>query len=395
LPCSFCKGGNLGNCIKLSPQKSKGINNDYLAASDKDLDLYKHTISKQEVSNSPVGGVFRQLHVLADARSPRYDALVFSILAWASRSNVPEDYRTQSSYYEIQTVRRLNFNLEICAIDTHEVFASNLLAWFTYSSCSKVVQAHMHFKGSLAMLNFLIDKYTKYYNDNDLKLFGPFIIDCANAWTIRNGVIPNRCTTFNQRVTYFNQLTLKGSLTAWYSGPLEAANSTLGNLFEVALTSMCQYARKELKGDFERDNVDHVLQYIYAELGDRDLHSALRTLYQSFQGAQTNHTTVEGQLITRLFHRLRSTLLLLTVLEAPSVQLGVLTPKAEYLGSKIISFCWIQAIRRDGPIEDYYMISWHNFCHLLLGGMVLSPLESPGGKCILHPRSDESLFMDC
>jgi hypothetical protein len=158
---------------------------------------------------------------------------------------------------------------------------------------------------------------------------------------------------------------------------------------------MCQYARKELKGDFERDNVDHVLQYIYAELGDRDLHSALRTLYQSFQGAQTNHTTVEGQLITRLFHRLRSTLLLLTVLEAPSVQLGVLTPKAEYLGSKIISFCWIQAIRRDGPIEDYYMISWHNFCHLLLGGMVLSPLESPGGKCILHPRSDESLFMDC
>ena len=86
----------------------------------------------------------------------------------------------------------------------------------------------------------------------------------------------------------------------------------------------------------------------------------------------TDHTTVEGQLITRIFHRLRCVLLCLSILESPTVQFGVMTQKAQYLGKIVISFCQKQAIGRGGPIEHYYLISWHNFTHLLLGGLALA-----------------------
>ena len=85
-------------------------------------------------------------------------------------------------------------------------------------------------------------------------------------------------------------------------------------------------------------------------------------------------------MITRVFHRLRCVLLLLSVFEAPSIQLGVLTQKSQYLGKIVLSFCRKQAIRRGGPIEDYYLVSWHNFTHLLLGGMALDVEEYPECK---------------
>lgn len=236
------------------------------------------------------------------------------------------------------------------------------------------------------MLHFLADFAKRRPLRNDLIVFGPFIIDCANAWTVRHGRIPRRSTMFTQRVTYFEALRLTENSGAWYSGTLEAANSTLGNLLEVALTSACQLARKESEFDFAQDIINDVLQYIRAELGDIDLHSALRTLNESFQGTQTDHTTVEGQLITRLFHRLRCVLLLHTVLEAPSIHEGFTCPKAGYIGRKVISFCRTQAIRRDGPIEDYYLISWHNFGHLLLGGVAISRQECPERKFLFSLR---------
>ena len=40
-----------------------------------------------------------------------------------------------------------------------------------------------------------------------------------------------------------------------------------------------------------------------------------------------------------------------------------------HLAKILISY---QSIRRGGPIEDYYLISWYNFSHLLLEGMALS-----------------------
>src|SRR5208282_2168306 len=137
-----------------------------------------------------------------------------------------------------------------------------------------------------------------------------------------NGAVPQRRTTFEQRVKYFDQL--RSDSGVWHSGILEAANSTLGNVLEVLLSCVCQVARKEMEQDFAaRNTVNDVLQYVRAELGDVDLHSALQAISHSFQGEQTDHRTVEGQLITRLFHRVRCVLLLLTILEdEQSIQNG-------------------------------------------------------------------------
>src|SRR5208337_2748067 len=101
------------------------------------------------------------------------------------------------------------------------------------------------------------------------------------------------------------------------------ANSTLGNLMEVALAFVNKIVTQEAAFDFSKDNVNDVLQYIRSELGDSDLYSGLKTIHCAFQGTQTNHATVEGQLITRLFHRLRCILLLLTLLESDTIQDGI------------------------------------------------------------------------
>jgi hypothetical protein len=180
-------------------------------------------------------------------------------------------------------------------------------------------------------------------------------------------------------VGYFNglfQTNTAGNI--WYSGILEAANATLGNLMEISLRTVYSLANSEEDGDYTRLGLTAAENYIRAELGDPDLPAALQTIFRSFQGFSTNHTTVEGQMITRVFHRLRCVLLLVSVLEAPSIQLGVLTQKSQYLGKVVISFCQKQAIRRDDPIEDYFLISWHNFTHLLLGGLTLDVDEYPG-----------------
>jgi hypothetical protein len=310
--------------------------------------------------------------------SPLY-VLIFTVLAWSARQTTPSEYRKQSSIYGAKAVRKLNGNVNTgVSMEYPFAFASNLLGWVAYSTCSQEVEAHIHFKGSLAILMSLVDRVTNRRPlEEQLITFGPFIIDCANAWAVRHGIVPQRSTTFAQRVNYFDALSSTTNSNVWYSGTLEAANSTLGNLFEVALTSVYQLARQESVFDYTRPAINDVLQYVRAELGDPDLHKALQTLYQNFQGLSTNHTTVDGQLTTRLFHRLRCVLLLHTILEAPSIHDGVTCAKSNFLARKVISFCHNQAIRRGGPIEDYYLISWHNFTHLVLGGMALSRRETP------------------
>jgi hypothetical protein len=205
----------------------------------------------------------------------------------------------------------------------------------------------------------------------EVSIYGPFVLDCANAWVSRNGQVSRRLTTFSQRVTYFKTFRSDEDDGSWHSAILEAANSTLGNLMEVALTWTRRFARNEADWDFSRNNAPEVLQYIRSELGDVDLHAGLSTLYRFFQGANTNHTKVEGQLITRLFHRLRCVLLLHTILSADSIHIGASHPSAIFLAKKVVTFCRMQVIRRDGEIEDYYLQSWHNFSYLMLGGMVL------------------------
>jgi hypothetical protein len=213
-----------------------------------------------------------------------------------------------------------------------------------------------------------------------LMTFGPFIIDCANAWTTRNGGIPQRRTTFDQRVKYFDELFAVDTSGLWHSGTLEAANATLGNIMEISFRVVCEIARNEEEECTYRARADEVVEYVRAELGDATLHGGLLTIYRLFQAEHINHATVEGQLITRVFHRLRSVLLLLAVLEQPSILIGVTTAKAQYLGKAVISFCQKQAIRHSSPIEDYYLISWHNFSHLLLGGVCLTMENYPERK---------------
>jgi hypothetical protein len=213
-----------------------------------------------------------------------------------------------------------------------------------------------------------------------LVTFGPFIIDCANAWATRNRGIPRRSTTFAQRVKYFNGLLISDTSGAWYSATLEAANSTIGNIMEVSLRTVNELVQNVQAGQSNPIANPDLVSYIRAELGDAGLHAGLLTIYNNFQGFLTNHTTVEGQLITRLFHRLRCVLLIKAILEAPDIQSGIASPKARFLGRTIISFCQKQLIGREGPIEDYYLLSWHNFSILLLGGLALTTEEYPECK---------------
>ena len=135
--------------------------------------------------------------------------------------------------------------------------------------------------------------------------------------------------------------------------------------------------KREMVFDFSRDTVDDVLLYVRAEISDPDLGKALRAIYKSFQGDNTNHTTVEGQLITGLFHRARCILLLFTILEQESMQVSISHPEVQYLGKILISCCHAQTIGRDGADKDYYLTSWRSFSHLLLGGVTLETNECP------------------
>ena len=326
-------------------------------------------------------------HDLFSFRLTYADSLKSAILASFSRQLDPAKCAESLLRFMSHSVSSLSWGVKHLPeyLGAYEVFAANILGWVAYSTCSQEVEAHVHFNGSMAILSFLSDpEHSKYLSFSSTPLtFGPFIIDCANAWTTRNGGIPKRLTSFAQRVKYFDHLFGDDNPEIWYCGTLEAANSTLGNLMEITLRVVFEVARNEEEESTSRSRADEAVQYVRAELGDADLHAGLLTIYRSFQGDLTNHATVEGQLITRVFHRLRCVLLLLTLLEQPSIQIGVSTAKAQYLGKVIISFCRKQAIRRGGPIEDYYLISWHNFTHLLLGGMCLTMEDYPESKALI------------
>jgi hypothetical protein len=167
---------------------------------------------------------------------------------------------------------------------------------------------------------------------------------------------------------------------AWYSGTLEAANSTIGNVMEVSLRAINELVRNVQAGQVNPVVNPNLLHYIRAELGDLDLRDGILTISESFQGSLTNHATVEGQLITRLFHRLRCVLLIKAILEAPDIQSGIASPQVRDLGRIIISCCQKQLIGRARPIEDYFLLSWHNFSVLLLGGLALTEEEHPRCK---------------
>ena len=276
------------------------------------------------------------------------------------------------------------------------IIGSTLLGWITYSANVSEVSTASYFKISYAQVFTWLGVWQSFARDPDTpqapyhyRLYTSFALDCANAWLVRNGSILVRTTTFADRefyFTHFEQL----SARAWHSGQLEAANATLGNLFEVSLTSVLRFARNEINSDFSKERLDNVLLYIRAELGDADLHRALRNLYRRHQGNNTNHTTVVGQLIRRIFHRLRCVLLLHAILSQASVFAGVQCADALIIARKIVCFCAKQVIRHGDPIEDYFLQSWHNFSYLMLGGMGLTDDAPQASMNSLPCLSNES-----
>jgi len=300
----------------------------------------------------------------------------------------PGVFSAKVLYHMTKAFENLKYAIHYRSIMLSGAFASNLLAWVAYSTCSEEVTASVHFRGSAAFLTFLADKYETLTPEQQelFQTYGPFVLDCANAWASRQGGTPHRLTTFSQRINYFEQLRRNDQTDSWYAGILEAANSTLGNLMEVALTWGYKITMREAEFDLSKENVTEVLDYIRSELGDAEFYRSLKTLFEGLQRAETDPSTVEGQLTIRLFHRLRSILLLLTLLETDSVRFGVLTPKANFIATSAIRFCRSQAIRRGGPIEDYYVTSWHNFSHLLIGGIALPVKDCPECNLILRPR---------
>jgi hypothetical protein len=303
-------------------------------------------------------------------------ALEWAALAWVARQYPIRSFFEPVSRYILKASQRIAVDIRYGQFYFTEIFASNLLGWVIYSTCTEQFDTRIHFKGSVNMLscvlNIIMERSFSTPSEKNLMAFGPFIIDCANAWQVRNGMVPHRSTTFKQRVAYFNDLATSSKPGMWHAGIVEAANTTLGNLLEIALSRTSQIARREMEPGSPRDPIHDVLDYLRQELGDTDFHEALLTIHRSFEGPSQDHSTVQGQLITRLFHRLRAVLLLHSILDADSIREGIATERSVMFGTGLIRACQTHAIRRDGPIEDYYLISWHNYSLLLLGGMTLS-----------------------
>lgn len=333
-PCDFCQKRKFTHCIKINTQTRSsipfiplpaGFRNDADAARfirssmiSSDSTCTSHAENVKPLFNLLVGSVEEHFYSSDTTIEPwKSGALRFALLAWAARQMPPSKFREVAAYCIYEAVSRLGSIMMRHSFEDSYIFAANLLGWIAYSTCSQEVDAPTHFNGSMAMLMYAIDPQRNQRKPvSDLVLtLGPFVIDCANAWTTRNGVVPHRCTKFDQRVKYFDMLRSVDNSGMWYSGILEAANSTLGNVLEVSLSCVCRIVKSEMVFDFSRDTVNAVFLYVRAEISDPDLGNALQAIDQSFQGDNTNHTTVEGQLITRLFHRARCILLLLTMLE--------------------------------------------------------------------------------
>jgi hypothetical protein len=317
-------------------------------------------------------------------------ALDAAISALKARGLESPEFRRVAAFQCELAISNLNHALIHTQYNADHIVVSNLVAWLAYSSVMEELEATYYFSLAYTLVcEYLgsLDRGSRFITGTSLQAdfwmdaehyrYIPFVLDCANAWLTRTGVIPPRMTTFDQRVKYFDEFISSGDSGPWYSSLLEAANSTLGNLMEVALSWTYRFAKAQITGALDRGQLEQVLLYIRSELGDTNLHAALQTLYRSFQGPNTKHTTVEGQLITRLFHRLRSVLFLHAVLSAPSISEGFRHPDANLIAKKIVYFCNKQVIRRDGPIEDYFLLSWHNFSYLMLGGTGLRSGDCP------------------
>ena len=83
--------------------------------------------------------------------------LQYAVAALVNRRKGAVEYAQRASAYEAFAISHLNSAIIESIEREPHVFAANLLGWLAYSSCSNTIHAPTHFKGSLAILNFLLD----------------------------------------------------------------------------------------------------------------------------------------------------------------------------------------------------------------------------------------------
>jgi hypothetical protein len=390
-PCALCRDSNLSNCLKIFKSELGRAQPSSPCDRFDFLDYTPH--SNDDTSHGPdLKTLAPMLTTVDDAKSmwsrnpnPAESAVRRAISALGLRGcqrcirdNPGVNFHNRELTRAIDDLQRsLHLGPAVRIMDLwHQALAAHLVAWLLYSTYIKETNTSVCFKMSFAALSYMVnvgrfpDPRTVWIA-RDPQVYTPFILDCANAWIIRNGEIVPRWTTFAQRVRYFDQFRAIAD-SAWYSSDLEAANSTLGNLMELGLHWLHFFAKQEAEFNFSREKIDDVLQYMRSELGDVGLQHALSALYRSSQGPNRDHSTVQGQWITRLFHRVRCVLFIHQALSADSIYLGVRDRDALTIAQKVTYHCLRQVIRRDGPIEDYFRLSWHNFSYLMLGGIGLT-----------------------
>lgn len=203
---------------------------------DRDLDVFWNS------SGPRVGGLLRD-----DTRH----TLTASMLTLRALCLSPSLFRKDLEFWFDYATRTLDFCLDNhtynwrlrlgcrCPATSDLIMASNLLAWTSYSANIAEASTAEYFKISYALVLCPPDPINSYriilVKEASYDGYASFALDCANAWLIRNGSVPPRITTFAQREAYFTHFEMLSS-RPWHSGTLEAANATVGNLFEVSLT---------------------------------------------------------------------------------------------------------------------------------------------------------------
>jgi len=93
---------------------------------------------------------------------------------------------------------------------------------------------------------------------------------------------------------------------------------------------------------------------------------------REFQATDLNSVEEQWTLHLGLCHRLRCILLVHSIFSSPTVWEGINSNETTTVATALISLLRSQSLPRSAPIRDYYLLSWYNYSHLLLGGIALS-----------------------
>ena len=182
-PCELCQHRGFSDCVKLGSQHfNRKLGITIQSRTFKDVQLYNDIFSTNAILESPQGALFHHLKINAyHVLRPSSSSLIYAVLAWSARVMMPSMYLEQLPRFAAGAVDNLNICVTREIINADCVYASNLIAWVAYSSCLDEVDPRVNFQHSLGFLKILLERRKPL--TSALEVFGPFIIDCANAWT--------------------------------------------------------------------------------------------------------------------------------------------------------------------------------------------------------------------